>query len=156
MVSTDNPADIISRGLRSEDLRPCELWWQGPAWLSNHTKSWPIQEVPKMTNLSEERRCDCALVITNEVDSSLLKRYSSSNRVTRKTAYCLRFAEKILAPSNPLTTLIIRNEHLKLLHAGCQTVLTSLRTRYWPIACKNAEKMFYENVSHALGQSRQG
>ena len=46
VVSTDNPADIISRGLRPENLRHCELWWQGPAWLSKHTKSWPIQQVP--------------------------------------------------------------------------------------------------------------
>ena len=225
VVSTDNPADIISSGLRPEDLRHCELWWQGPSWLSKHTKSWPIQQVPKITNLPEERKCDRALVIINELDFSLLRRYSSLNRLTRITAYCLRFVENvkgatelrrvgnletqeldrartclmrlaqsqdfyvelkdiketkqvsrkskllsstpflddqgllrvggrlanapipfdqkhpvILAPSNPLTTLIIRNEHLRLLHAGCQTVLDSLRTRYWLIACKNAVK----------------
>ena len=46
----------------------------------------------------------------------------------------------ILAPSNPLTTRLIEEEHKKLLHAGCQTVIASLRTRYWPLSCKNTVK----------------
>ena len=36
----------------------------------------------------------------------------------------------ILSPSNPLTTLIISNEHLKLMHGGCQAVMASLRHQY--------------------------
>ena len=46
----------------------------------------------------------------------------------------------ILSPSNPLTTLIISNEHLKLMHGGCQAVMASLRRQYWPISCKNTIK----------------
>ena len=46
----------------------------------------------------------------------------------------------ILASNNPLTVLLIVNEHEKLLHAGCQTVMASLRTRFWPISCKNTVK----------------
>lgn len=46
----------------------------------------------------------------------------------------------VLAPNNPLTTLIIRNEHEHLLHAGCQKTITSIKTQYCPLACKNAVK----------------
>lgn len=46
----------------------------------------------------------------------------------------------ILAPNNPLTSLIIRHEHVKLLHAGCQATISSVRTQYWPLACKNTVK----------------
>ncbi|XP_033222557.1 uncharacterized protein LOC117176426 [Belonocnema kinseyi] len=46
----------------------------------------------------------------------------------------------ILAPNNPLTLLIIHYEHLRLLHAGCQTTLAVVRTQYWPLSGKNAIK----------------
>ncbi|XP_033222579.1 uncharacterized protein LOC117176447 [Belonocnema kinseyi] len=46
----------------------------------------------------------------------------------------------ILSPSNPLTILIISNEHLKLMHGECQAVMGSLRNQYWPISCKNTRK----------------
>ncbi|XP_033221169.1 uncharacterized protein LOC117175571 [Belonocnema kinseyi] len=48
----------------------------------------------------------------------------------------------ILAPGNPLTLLIIAYEYNKLLHAGCQAVMSSLRTRYWPLSCKTIVKKF--------------
>ncbi|XP_033226061.1 uncharacterized protein LOC117178740 [Belonocnema kinseyi] len=48
----------------------------------------------------------------------------------------------ILAPGNPLTLLIIAHEHNKLLHAGCQAVMSSLKTRYWTLSCKTIVKKF--------------
>ena len=46
----------------------------------------------------------------------------------------------ILAPNNPLITLLIAEEHKKLLHAWCQAVIASLRTRYWPLSGKSTVK----------------
>lgn len=47
----------------------------------------------------------------------------------------------LLLPSkHALTDLIIRNEHSRLLHAGCQHVIASLRERFWPIAGMRAVK----------------
>lgn len=43
----------------------------------------------------------------------------------------------ILPPNHKLTELIINHEHKRLLHAGCQAVLASVRRRYWPIQGKN-------------------
>lgn len=31
--SKDNPADIISRGMHPNQLKTCQLWWNGPEWL---------------------------------------------------------------------------------------------------------------------------
>nr|XP_012151332.1 PREDICTED: uncharacterized protein LOC105663902 [Megachile rotundata] len=37
----------------------------------------------------------------------------------------------ILPTSHPLTTLIVRHEHTRLLHAGSQRTLASLRNKFW-------------------------
>lgn len=36
MPSTDNPADMISRGVTEE-----KLWWDGPNWLLKEYVDWP-------------------------------------------------------------------------------------------------------------------
>ncbi|CAK9827604.1 hypothetical protein ANTRET_LOCUS5285 [Anthophora retusa] len=41
----------------------------------------------------------------------------------------------VLPAKHALTNLIIKNEHNRLLHAGCQQVVASLRERFWPINC---------------------
>jgi len=46
----------------------------------------------------------------------------------------------ILPKGQHLTHLIIREEHLKNLHAGLQSLLAIIRTRYWPISGKSVIK----------------
>ncbi|CAK9800717.1 hypothetical protein ANTPLA_LOCUS7241 [Anthophora plagiata] len=41
----------------------------------------------------------------------------------------------VLPSKHALTDLIIKNEHNRLLHAGCQQVVASLREQFWPINC---------------------
>lgn len=43
----------------------------------------------------------------------------------------------VLPQKDRLTELIIEEEHIRLLHAGCQAVLSSLRQRFWPISGRN-------------------
>ena len=44
----------------------------------------------------------------------------------------------ILLPSNHhITRLIIREEHVRLKHAGAQTTLYSVRELYWPLDARN-------------------
>ena len=38
--SSDNPADLISRGVRPQDLVEKHLWWHGPSWLGSSTDRW--------------------------------------------------------------------------------------------------------------------
>nr|CAH7740565.1 unnamed protein product [Callosobruchus chinensis] len=39
----------------------------------------------------------------------------------------------ILGAKNKLTSLITKNEHHRQLHAGCQSILSTLRQRFWPL-----------------------
>ncbi|XP_076230178.1 uncharacterized protein LOC143175315 [Nomia melanderi] len=41
----------------------------------------------------------------------------------------------LLPAKHHLTDLIIKGEHNRLLHAGCQQVIASLRENFWPINC---------------------
>ncbi|XP_065073804.1 uncharacterized protein LOC135697870 [Ochlerotatus camptorhynchus] len=45
---TDNPADLISRGVSPEDIDN-ELWWEGPNWLKEAPEAWPgaVEEIPE-------------------------------------------------------------------------------------------------------------
>ena len=41
MPSKDNPADLVSRGVRASDLTTSSLWWNGPDWLRLLPGQWP-------------------------------------------------------------------------------------------------------------------
>ncbi|XP_029172199.1 uncharacterized protein LOC114941382 [Nylanderia fulva] len=44
----------------------------------------------------------------------------------------------LLPKSHALTTLIIRGEHVRSLHAGLQATICAVRQRYWPLAARSA------------------
>ncbi|XP_072403037.1 uncharacterized protein [Diabrotica undecimpunctata] len=47
----------------------------------------------------------------------------------------------IVSAHNPLTKLIFKSEHLKLMHAGPQLLLSSLRQSIWPVSGRNLAKL---------------
>lgn len=49
----------------------------------------------------------------------------------------------ILPSKHPLTTMIVRREHLKLLHCGPQLLLASLRERFWIPNGRNVVRQIY-------------
>ena len=40
-----NPADILSRGIRTEELNVCSKWWKGPDFLSQSEEARPLRKV---------------------------------------------------------------------------------------------------------------
>nr|CAI5851512.1 unnamed protein product [Callosobruchus analis] len=53
----------------------------------------------------------------------------------------------LLSSKHPLTRLIFRSEHLRLLHAGPRLLLCSIRENYWPISGSNlAKKTVHECI----------
>ncbi|XP_029054961.2 uncharacterized protein LOC114882244 [Osmia bicornis bicornis] len=229
--SGDNPADLISRGVKPTALAQAKIWWSGPSWLSKESNLWP-NFLDECTNPPEERTVKSVMVSLVNQHNSIFTRFSSYTRLLRVTAYCLRFIKNarlkldekrvistvpnmdllttdelrqartflerlvqreafekeiialqsrqslpkstsllslnaflddkgllrvggrlqnapisqdrkqpiILPSKHPFTDLIIIHEHHRLLHAGCQAVIASLRNRYWPLACKNNVK----------------
>nr|XP_012135024.1 PREDICTED: uncharacterized protein LOC105661809 [Megachile rotundata] len=221
--SSENPADLITRGSTPKLLAINELWRSDPGWLKSESDLWP-QSLEEIVNIPDQKKSIVSVNIVTLDNNDLIERYSDFDRLLRVTVYCLRFinnarklktnkstalgnsqlsvielqeAQKILirvvqktafsseflslnknqsmqkqsplqalAPfldetgiirvggrlSNALikyskrhpillpakhkfTDLIIRREHNRLLHAGCQQVIASLRENFWPINC---------------------
>ena len=56
--TTDNAADVVSRGLPASELQACKLWWHGPDWLLNEPSDWPPQPASLEAVASEKSKKD--------------------------------------------------------------------------------------------------
>lgn len=97
--SSDNPADILSRGITVDELIGNELWWHGPSWI-DEKKRWPQQDVTRETNTPELKT---VTGITVQTDHGMIGKYSSYDELRRIVAYCLCFrrdtkGERVIGP----------------------------------------------------------
>nr|XP_029714383.1 uncharacterized protein LOC115258432 [Aedes albopictus] len=88
VAGTDNPADLISRGIGPKELIHNDFWWRGPCWLTEARNNWPTSELAPLEEGEEERR-RTAVVVT-------------------ATSAVADFNERFLSTSNSYTTLIRR------------------------------------------------
>jgi hypothetical protein len=50
-VSTnENPADLLTRGTTTKELKANKLWWYGPSWLTQSESQWPETRLPSLTS----------------------------------------------------------------------------------------------------------
>lgn len=88
-VSTkENPADMISRGIKPSKLKDNLLWWEGPQWLQKSEEEWPLNENVPESNTEIITTLHTTLNVKHE---SILQRFSSLQKMLRVLAYCLRF-----------------------------------------------------------------
>ena len=40
----ENPADLVSRGVKGSVLKNSKEWWEGPEFLKENPKNWPNNE----------------------------------------------------------------------------------------------------------------
>ncbi|XP_074624430.1 uncharacterized protein LOC141882385 [Acropora palmata] len=121
VITSQNPADLASRGVSAQDLNKCELWWRGPKWLQDSEKTWPTWDIPittkeilekiesetkgpktlyEISNVTGENTTEGK--VENKDKSTPLatpfgmdeKKYSSLLRLLRITAWLLRFLQK--------------------------------------------------------------
>lgn len=93
IASSDNPADVLSRGLYSEELMDASLWWRGFTFMQLHEEHWPNGDIIGLgDNTPEGRKTTAVAVSCNySIIDGLLKKHSSLNKICRIIAYCLRF-----------------------------------------------------------------
>ncbi|XP_026744656.1 uncharacterized protein LOC113505989 [Trichoplusia ni] len=102
VISVDNPADIVSRGIDPEKLINRALWWNGPQWLE--TDKMPITRTMPQPNEEVEL---CHLSTTKTVTIDFWDRFSRWDRMIRVLSYCYRFASK-QKNYNPLSCMEIK------------------------------------------------
>ncbi|XP_011694052.1 PREDICTED: uncharacterized protein LOC105453628 [Wasmannia auropunctata] len=161
--SAHNPADIISRRMPPSSLLKADLWWKGPTWLSQDTANWHIQPLISDQEVPEQRKMIATTITTSELPW-LFDRCSTFNKLIRVHGYIRRFLnncrsskpkikeggrlqyvslpysakhQMVIPSRHSFTKLLIEHEHTRLLHAGSQTTLASLRQRFWPLNGRN-------------------
>lgn len=99
--SSENPADIISRGMSPQDLKSCSLWWHGPSFLSHPENLWPnnnhISNFKSKKLDSETLELNSKSIVLTSTNSkfSLFEKFSDYNKLINVTAYCLRFIHNL-------------------------------------------------------------
>ena len=93
-----NPADLATRGITTSELIKSSLWWGGPDFLSNNSESYPLEnEQISNSNCSERRKTAHLVIARHNEEWDLLYRFSSLSKLTRITAWCLRFLNNCVA-----------------------------------------------------------
>ncbi|KAK9744624.1 hypothetical protein QE152_g7582 [Popillia japonica] len=97
VLSKDNPADIISRGLSVNELKNSRLWWSGPTWLSLSTEQWPVSNCEHELPVPEAKSVN---FLSTKADYTIFERYSNLRRLQRIVAYSLRFIDNCRTKNN--------------------------------------------------------
>ena len=116
VTTTQNPADLATRGVSAEALIDNQLWWHGPSWLSDDETKWPswdfqqiddntldqmakqagspqiMYETPALIEMENKREHSVKPVAPFELNE---KNYSCLTRLLRVTAWALRFILKV-------------------------------------------------------------
>ncbi|XP_063417034.1 uncharacterized protein LOC134699358 [Mytilus trossulus] len=118
----DNPADLLTRGITSEELQQNEMWFSGPKWL-NSKEDWPTWNGNNVTSsvcttMSEnddkietmEKNQNVCIGIGEIID---IERYNSYTKLTRITAYVMRFATNCRATETERKKDLLRSDEIK-------------------------------------------
>ena len=94
--SESNPADDLSRGISVKELSTGR-WINGPDFLSKPKTEWPINEKHEVSSNDSEKRKPSKAVAVITKSQPLLnpENFSSWEKLSRVTAYCLRFINNI-------------------------------------------------------------
>nr|XP_029714150.1 uncharacterized protein LOC109417500 [Aedes albopictus] len=104
---TENPADLVSRGVMPKDLVDKHHWFHGPDWLSLLDQHWNTERHLEYERPSEElleRKKNVMIVADSQQPHPLLDRYSNYWKLLRITAYVLKFIRRCQHRRSPPTS----------------------------------------------------
>ncbi len=93
----ENPADLASRGASTAHLLRANEWWHGPHWLKETESHWPVWRGltdPSPEALREARDREIGVMTAIVERNCFHERFSSYTRMTRITAWVLRFVNR--------------------------------------------------------------
>ena len=98
--SEDNPADDVSRGLSSSELKESLRWWHGPSWLLDR-QNWPDPSPSQVSDVHELSQPPatltefvCPIIGTEPIFTTA--RYSNWQKAINVAAYAFRFLARYL------------------------------------------------------------
>ncbi|XP_053686315.1 uncharacterized protein LOC128735856 [Sabethes cyaneus] len=95
---TENPADLISRGINPEQIQTNILWWEGPTWLKAEKELWPkdITE-PIAEEAAKEARRTAVHCISQQEEFGdwYVRKFSSFSTMIRTTAWWFRLMDHL-------------------------------------------------------------
>lgn len=117
--SSDNPADLLSRGFNPRSIKTSTLWWQGPSWLQKNENYWP-RDNSINCDLPELKPNEQSFISTKCNLEFPFDNFSKLTKLKRCCAFILRF-------KNNCTwwTLGKRYEHLEVLSICLLSFFTS-------------------------------
>ena len=116
--SSENPADLLTRGITAKKLEKSKLWWYGPPCIRDYTVISSASS--DIFAESQPSNTLCLSAVQSE-PMFLFSRYSNFSKLLRITSYCLRFIEnlklRILKKEKilgPLTCEELKNSKMRL------------------------------------------
>lgn len=107
-----NPADLVSRGVKADNLTESALWWSGPNFL--HLTNIEFPKTPVAHTNTPLPEVTLHLTQTDEADkniiSELIQKKSNYTKLIRSVAYIHRFIKNCRNPSNKTLGILFPTE----------------------------------------------
>ena len=163
--SSDNPADLLTRGITFQQLHSSIQWRQGPTWL-NSPSNWPVWPQAEILLIQAEvdEEVEIPPVETPPAEATEIPtgiqhlidvaRFSKLSTLLSVTAYVCRFTCNTRQPSlsrqgGPLTSLELAQANLKWIYNIQHTVfskeITNIGSRQNRLPLVRQLKLFLDN-----------
>lgn len=161
--STDNPADIASRGANAYELLNMNLWWNGPSWLPLQDEHWLIQNEEITASdkaiVEEESKSPIVAVTINTEEAKREKqaKYWIANEIEGFAKLCLitafvqRFVRHCKTAVEKRKLNEIHLKHNKISSINRVKPISSIELIkaeiFW---CKKAQEIEFESEYHVV------